>query len=381
MTIKNKRPIIRYNNVALLRSKSPAFSELSNSGENIKFLPRVESLDFSFDTNKNTLETIGSKNLQNHFYNPGVDVNLNINLIENFDGIFLEYFNGDGLVENVDKDINIYAIISETLEGNAINDSLDSFDMVSFGNCQLDSFSMSQSVNGLINSAYSFVAVNVLAERISGISGVFSGDLPALNLTGNQTNEISNTPAKFSFSGLNEKLTGSSVIGEIFPSYKTNITISGLNFLIETDSVQSFDFNANIEKKDIYTIGKKYPIKRKSVFPMEGNFSISNKVSSFTLNQDSVNGEKDLREYLKDNRFYNITITSEDFNGATVEMQMPSGRLSSQSYSSSIGSDLECNLDFSFDLFGMNNSVNSILTKPTSGYLQTKSEQNISRKV
>jgi hypothetical protein len=99
------------------------------------------------------------------------------------------------------------------------------------------------------------------------------------------------------------------------------------------------------------------------------------------LNQNSVKEQKDLREYLRDNRFYNITITSEDLNGGTIEMQIPSGRLDRQSYSSSIGSDLECNLDFSFDLFGMNNSVNSILTKPTSGYLQTKLSENISRKV
>lgn len=381
MTIKNERPVIRYNNVALLKSKSPAFSEASNSGENIKFLPRVQNLDFDFSLPKNTLETISSKNLQNHFYNPGVDVNLNINLIENFDGIFLDYFDGTGLVENIDKDINIYAIISETLEQDAINENIDSFDMVSFGNCQLQGFSMSQSVNGLINSEYSFVAVNVLAERISGVSGVFSGDLPALDLTGDQTNKISGVSAKFNFSDLDKKLSDSSIIGEVFPSYKTNVTISGLNFLIETDSIQSFDFGADISKKNIYTIGKKHPIKRKAVFPMEGNFSVSNKISSFTLNQNSVKEQKDLRQYLRDNRFYNITITSEDLNGSTIEMQIPSGRLDRQSYSSSIGSDLECNLDFSFDLFGMNNSVNSILTKPTSGYLQTKLSENISRKV
>ena len=175
-------------------------------------------------------------------------------------------------------------------------------------------------------------------------------------------------------------MSDSSIIGEVFPSYKTNVTISGLNFLIETDSIQSFDFGADISKKNIYTIGKKHPIKRKAVFPMEGNFSVSNKISSFTLNQNSVKEQKDLRQYLRDNRFYNITITSEDLNGSTIEMQIPSGRLDRQSYSSSIGSDLECNLDFSFDLFGMNNSVNSILTKPTSGYLQTKLSENISRK-
>lgn len=381
MTIKNERPVIRYNNVSLLKSDSPAFSEVSNSGDGIKFLPRVQGLDFNFNLPENTIEAIGSKSLQNHFYNPGVDINLQINLIENFDGFFLEYFDGTGLVENIDKDINIYAIISENLQNNAINNNMDSFDMISFGNCQLQDFSMSQSVGGLINSEYSFVAVNVLAERISGVSGVFSGDLPALNLTGDQTNKISNVPARFNFSQLNEKLSGASLVGEVFPSYKTNVSISGLDFLIETDSVQDFSFNAKINKKDIYTIGKKYPIKRKPVFPMQGEFSISNKVSSFSVGGDSVIEERNLRDFLKNNRFYNITITSQDLNGNNIEMQIPSGRLNGQSYSSSIGSDMDCSLDFTFDLFGMNNSVDSILTKSTSDRLQTKSGENISRKV
>lgn len=389
MPINKQRPIIRYNNLALLRSDSPAFSEESNSGNNVDFLPLVQSLDFGFNVPESREQVISSRNVLNHFFKPGIEVDLNLNFIENFEDLFLEYFSEEGLIEDFDKDINLYAVFSEKIEDDAIIDGFDNFDMVSFGNCQLKSFSMSQAVNGPIESEYSFVAYNLKAERVSGENSVFSGELPCLDLTGDQTNEISGLAAKYNFSNLSEKYNNSAKRGSVFPSYNTNITISGINnvetFLIETDSIQDFNFNVDIQSKSIYTIGKKYPIKRKALFPSEGSFSFSNKISSFRVGQDEsyqdFSAEKSLKDFLNKQIFYNIKIEMANFSGDLVTLEIPSGRLEGQSYSSSIGADLNCNLDFSFDLFAMNNSINCILTKPNAEKLLTKADEKIERKV
>jgi hypothetical protein len=354
MTTENQRPIIRYNNISLLKSEAPAFSEVSNSGDSISFLSNVQNLDFSFNTPDNRLETIGSRGLENHFFNPGIDIDLNISFFENFQGFFSEYFNENGLVQNIDKDINIYGIISDQIERNAIRANLTSFDMISFGNCQLDNFSMSQSVNGLIQSEYSFVCANLNAQRVSGVNSVFSGELPALDLTGSQTNEISEgVPLRFNFTGLKEKFDNQTNNTEIYPSRKTNISISGSDFLIKANSIQSFDFEVKIDKKKIYTIGKKHPIKRKTIFPLESSLSVSSLVSSFTLDEDSIDSQKNLQDLLKDNNFYNITIEAESLDGSVVTMNLPSGRLGGQSYSSSINSNLICDINFYFDAYSM----------------------------
>ena len=145
---------------------------------------------------------------------------------------------------------------------------------------------MSQNINGLVDSDYSFTAYNMKAERVSGKGGdnfSFSGEAPSINLTGDQTNIINSFPLGYSFTGLNNKFQRSLTGSSVFPSSNTLISLSGLNnietFIVETDSIQGFNFEADVPYKEIYTIGKKYPIKRKTLFPTEGSFSFTNKVS------------------------------------------------------------------------------------------------------
>lgn len=368
MTTNIKRPVIRYNNISLLKGGSPAFDINSNSGDGVSFLSYVNSLNFNFSVPKNKEQVISSKSSLNHFFKPGVEVKLQLQKNEDFDDLFLEYFTTAGLVEDLNKDFNLYGIIADQVGRDSIHPNLSGFDMISFGNCHLDSLSMSQTINGLVNSDYSFTAYNMKAERVSGKDGdnfSFSGEAPSINLAGDQTNIVNSFPLGYSFTGLNNKFQKSLTGSSVFPSRNTVISLSGLNnvetFLIETDSIQDFDFSTNIESKEIHTIGKKYPIKRKALFPSEGSFSFTNKVSTFRVNRnedyEDFSAERDLKKYLDNQAFYKITLEMTNITGKSVTLEMPSGRLESQSYSSSIGSDLECNLSFSFDLFGMNNSI------------------------
>ena len=368
MTTNIKRPVIRYNNISLLKGGSPAFNVNNNSGDGVNFLSYINNLDFSFSVPENKEQVISSKSTLNHFFKPGAEVKLQLKKHEDFNDLFLEYFTPAGLAEDLSKDFNLYGIIADRVGEDSIQANLSGFDMISFGNCHLDSFSMSQNINGLVDSDYSFTAYNMKAERVSGKGGdnfSFSGEAPSINLTGDQTNIINSFPLGYSFTGLNNKFQRSLTGSSVFPSYNTLISLSGLNnietFIVETDSIQGFNFEADVPYKEIYTIGKKYPIKRKTLFPTEGSFSFTNKVSTFRLNRnedyEDFSAERDLKKYLDNQAFYKITVQMTNITGKSVTMEMPSGRLESQSYSAAIGSDLECNLSFSFDLFAMNNSI------------------------
>tara|TARA_E500000318_G_scaffold76911_1_gene71626 strand:+ start:4310 stop:5407 length:1098 start_codon:yes stop_codon:yes gene_type:complete len=365
MTTNIKRPVIRYNNISLLKSTSPSFSIDSNSGDNVSFLSNVNGLSFNFSVPESKEDVISSRSVLNHFFKPGVEINIDIQKNENFIDLFPEYFVTEGLTGDLDKDFNLYGIISDEFQNDSISDGLTGFDMISFGNCKLNSFSMSQQVNGIIQSDYSFTAYNMKAERVVGENSSFSGELPCLNLTGDQTNIVSGLPLTYHFTGLNEKYQKSTTGSSVFPSYNTKILISGLSnietFIIETDSIQNFNFDVDVPTKEIFTIGKKYPIKRKALFPSEGSLSFSNKISTFRVNRnedfEDFSAERDLKKYLEKQVFYSIRIDMANTTGRSISLEMPSGRLQSQSYSTAVGSDFDCNLEFSFDLFGMNNSI------------------------
>ena len=182
-------------------------------------------------------------------------------------------------------------------------DSLIGREILSFGNCFLNNLSMSQSTKGLLTSEYTYVGSNIEAQTLSSSSlEKASGLAPSMNLSGDQAQSVN-----CSFDAMSSYYTNSS--SEIIPSYNTNISISGGgggslgSFLIKSDSIQSFDLNLPINRKTIYSLGKKHPVKRKALFPSAGSFSFSNLVSSLFRNilndANNPNSAVNFRKYVK----------------------------------------------------------------------------------
>jgi len=167
---------------------------------------------------------------------------------------------------------------------------------------------------------------------------------PSINLTGDQSQNIN---ASF-FARISDYYSNSS--DDLIPVYSTNVTISGNssvgNFLIKSDSIQSFDLNLPINRKTIYSLGKKYPVKRKALFPTEGTFGFSNRVSNFEVNGDRAN----LKDFLNSDESYTINISGKDNAENNFNLQIGDAKLISQSYNSAIGSDIVADLGFSFEL-------------------------------
>ena len=342
MSININRPIITYENIALLKSDFPAYSAESNSGDNISFLPLIQSVNFSFDIDRINTASLGTKSFVNQSIAKAPDINLTINSFEDFGDLFSSMFTNMAVRSNLDFDRNFYAVIGDERGVDVYGSNLSVKDVIGFGNCFLKDISMSQSVNGVINSSYSFVGSNVEAQTLLQNGSIFSGKCPALNLSGNQSQDLD-----FQIS----QIGGScSAINTVVPHYSTNVTISGNgsvgNFLIKSDSIQDFSLDLPINRKDIYGIGKKYPLTRKSVFPNEGNFNFSNKVSAFEVSGLRAN----LKDFLNSEESYTLNISGKNYGARAFNIQINEARFKSQGNSLSISQELNSELSFNFDI-------------------------------
>ena len=360
MSINENRPIITYENIALFQSDAPAHSIASNSGDGLNFLPLVQSIDFSVDIPRTNAGALGTKGFIDQSNRNAPDLQFSINTIENFGDLFSGLVSSDSVRNNLNIDRNFYAIIGDKRGFDISGQSLSGLDVLSFGNCFLNNVSLSQSVNGLMNSTYSYVGSNLQAQKLEQAGIIFSGDAPSINLTGDQSQGF-----KVLFSGMDSYYKND--VNSIIPYYSTNVTISGDNsvgnFLIKSDSIQSFDLNLPINRKTIYSLGKKYPVKRKALFPSEGSFSFSNRVSNFEASGDRAN----LKDFLNSDESYVLDISGENEGKNNFHFQISGAKLMSQSYNSSIGSDVVANLGFGFELNrlkgSLSGSINRILTE------------------
>lgn len=360
MSINENRPIITYENIALFQSDAPAHSIASNSGDGLNFLPLVQSIDFSVDIPRTNAGALGTKGFIDQSNRNAPDLQFSINTIENFGDLFSGLVSSDSVRNNLNIDRNFYAIIGDKRGFDISGQSLSGLDVLSFGNCFLNNVSLSQSVNGLMNSTYSYVGSNLQAQKLKQNGIIFSGDAPSINLTGDQSQGF-----KVLFSGMDSYYKND--VNSIIPYYSTNVTISGDNsvgnFLIKSDSIQSFDLSLPINRKTIYSLGKKYPVKRKALFPSEGSFSFSNRVSNFEASGDRAN----LKDFLNSDESYVLDISGENEGKNNFHFQISGAKLMSQSYNSSIGSDVVANLGFGFELNrlkgSLSGSINRILTE------------------
>ena len=137
MPININRPIITYENIALLQSSTPAYTAESNSGSNISFLPLVQGIDFSFDIQRTDISAIGTKGFTNQSIKNAPDINLQINVFEDFGNLFSSMFSGSGVRDNLDLDRNFYAIIGDKRGFDVSSSSLSGKSVIGFGNCFL----------------------------------------------------------------------------------------------------------------------------------------------------------------------------------------------------------------------------------------------------
>ena len=153
-----------------------------------------------------------------------------------------------------------------------------------------------------------------------------------------------------SVSGVLSSVTGyaEDVTGKLVPHYNTSVTISGQDasgcFFVQPDSLQSFDLSIDLERKTIYSLGKKFPIARKALYPIVG--SLSFEVLNSTIETTGVMAK--LHEYTSQDIDYTITLQLTNNEGVNI-FQFNNVKLDSQSTNLSIGRNQISQIAFEFD--------------------------------
>ena len=143
----------------------------------------------------------------------------------------------------------------------------------------------------------------------------------------------------------------SNLQNEIYPSRKTNISISGIQnsglFLIDPDLIQNFSLDLPFERRKIFQLGKRYPVTRKFLDNTEGSLSMSIITSEFELTGTLSN----LKDFINLNDKYvlNLSFTSE--GGSSNNFQISGARLNSNSQSISLTSTLNSDVSFNFNVY------------------------------
>ena len=332
--MSSKRFRNQYGDIAVFHSADYFDQSNMNAGSGMFLLPGVQDFDFNFNTKiKNSL-SIGTNKNNHIFAQRAPDVSLNISILENFETIFSDIFESNGLISpKLNSGKYFYFLVSEDKRREALSRYESS---ISIGNAFINSVNLKQSVKGILSSTYQYNGSNIIAQEFSGSSEDYlsgSGIAPSVNITGNQE-PIGN----FFFTGVFEERIEANYTGEYTPGYTTFIKISGIDteetFLIKPDNIQSFDINLNFNSKPFYSIDKYYPMARKATVPFLGDISIENKFSDIT-NQDSS-----LNDFLNSNNKYIISISGDKVNGKNFLITITDAEMSSKSVNGSFSDSL-----------------------------------------
>lgn len=344
MSINANRPTITYENAALLKSNAPSYSVESNSGNNINFIPYLQDFNFDFSTETENVLSIGDKYYSKQISNKEPKVNLKINVLENFGHLFSGFFGGNNVLEDLNNDVNFYFVLGKK---KMISSFADSDEFISFGNCFLNSFSLTQQAKGILSSSYSYSCSNVVAE-ISTEEGLYlKTQNPAINLSGDQSQDLSSY-----FLNIQDYIDDEQDLKDkIILSHNSSVEISGnLSpdvLLLDLNLIQNFSLDLNFGRKDIYSIGKKYPVIRKATFPSEGSFSVSSLVSNIS----GGNSNKSLEDFLYLNDIYNIKINLSNRQNEDFNFLISGAKIKSLNDSMSISNDLNSDISFDFDVY------------------------------
>ena len=117
--------------------------------------------------------------------------------------------------------------------------------------------------------------------------------------------------------------------------------------LLDLNVIQNFSLDLNFQRKNIYSIGKKYPVVKKAIYPSEGSLSIS----SLPSNISGGNSNKTLKDFLDLNDIYDIKINLPNKRNDNFNFLISGARISSLRDSMSISKNLSSDISFDFDVY------------------------------
>ena len=128
------------------------------------------------------------------------------------------------------------------------------------------------------------------------------------------------------------------------------------NVIIQPDTIQDLAISLPVNRKNIYSMGKQYPTKRKVIRDTLGSVDLTTLVSDFTDygNQTNLLDNKpstsNLKQFLDQNTNYVITVSGSSNNDIGFGYRFDNCKFIEQDFAISIGSSASANMAFDFDI-------------------------------
>jgi len=357
------RQVLKSNSAFVAIGDSPAWKTTEDTA---RLFQLVQGCNFSITNERQKLKQIGKEQYAvNHIVRaPQPNLNLSYYLspfcsneiMLGFEAIESEYTPCVKDLNN--RDHNIYVIIDPEDTRDAFDDFKKSPSTVNFsgkqaltfGNCFLNSYSVSFNLNSVPVVDVGFSASNLRFENITG--GRIS--IPAINsVSGNNIGS-----GFLNLSGLYNSLTDGYVSNypnsgnEFNPpvalsnnsSFKlNNLQVGGIRLdTVGNPILQSFDLSLDLSRTDLYGLGSNYVYNRKLEYPVNGKAGISCLVSGISSGQ--------FQSILTNESGYSFEVSFCDSKKlVTGFYKIENAKLESLGFSSSINNIFTFNADFSFE--------------------------------
>jgi len=298
------KTILKSNSAFVAIGQSPAWKTGNDSG---RLFSLVQNCNFSVSNERQKLKQIGSQkySVNDLVRAPNIELSFDYylspyisnELAMNFQPKTADNLGAFANIKNTNN--NFYIVVDPEDFRDAFEKpknpiitttSYSGFNVLSFGNCYLNKYSVSFNLNEIPKVSVGFEASNMKFDVLTGNSIT----IPAINsISGNSINAGS-----LNLSGFYSSLTGSYITGQdngkteydppvTIPSYCTfslqNLQVGGVALSAASKPIlQNLSLNFDLPRTPLYGLGSNYVYNRKLEYPINGSVNLSAQVSGFS---------------------------------------------------------------------------------------------------
>ena len=342
---------ISYGQSYMLASQPPANSDNST---NLSGFKRIQSVSIEWSFNRKRFKHIGTSDFVDdvHVQNANVTVNSD-HYYTNGTNEMLMGLNVDGsadavlnLIRKEGQDRNLYLLLGSGDNQEPLNETVfpNNYDVMGFGNCFLDSYSLAASLGRPISVSSSFSAYNIQVDAYDVTAGK---DIPAID-TAIGSPSLDGNKYKILTGNINNTSNLDSLVDAALPPTQIQLNLPTVNVpgfqLGGPESVTNVNISFGIERIDHYGFGSLYPYARKAKMPVLGALSfgaITREFKTGTLHEIISSGENT----------FDFEFNFRNCNGATgLQVVVEGAVMDNQSFSEGIGGNAQTQLGFTFSM-------------------------------
>ena len=366
---------IIYNNVGLLTGPSPAFQVHSgtNGESKLTSLNLVQTSSFDMALNRADVKQIGGTRLATRqaVMQPSVSLGFSYLLTDGINEKTLGFnVAGEtsflsGVTGNDDR--NFFLFVSENAQTDFnLQSGFSNMDVLSFGNCYVNNYSLEASVGTLPSVSVDYSACNVRFDQTSGTYThlyhpsdstehiIASGIIPAVdreNGTLAQDAQQAGLSEGYGYTVKRESIADGGIFNTGDTKYLkpgdielmlSNPNIGGIRLSGDLKMhVQSVAINIPINRTDLMGFGSKYVYDRRAEYPTLGQMQISATANHIVTGHSHAIFSKD--------DDYQMEILFKKGTTDNVLTKFQDAKIVSESISQSIGSNMSFDATFSFE--------------------------------